>query len=44
MSEFDVDSFTMQQRSLDLSLFVLSGEKEIRLTVLACFFTVLCRF
>lgn len=44
MSIFDFGSFTMQQRSLDLSLFVLSGEKEIQLTVLACFFTVLHSF
>lgn len=33
MSIFDFDSFTMQQRSLDLGLFVLSDEKEIQLTV-----------
>lgn len=39
MSIFDFDSFTMQQRSLDLSLFVLSGENEIQLTVLVCFFS-----
>lgn len=40
MSVFDLDSFTIQQSSLDLSLFVLWNEKEIPLTLLAFFFTI----
>lgn len=35
MNVFDLDSFTIQQKSLDLSLFVLSNEKEIPLTLLS---------